>query len=130
MSANEIAYALKYHKNSLVKIMASTELVAKYPEALISFLESKVEFNWPEDDPLNNILLTNRPYISACTNQGSQGIKYLLSRDGTRFLRVMLSRLAVAHAPNLVVEFLESKLSLDDCNPLPNHKGFGEFFLF
>lgn len=131
MSADGMVYALKYG-TSTIKIVTSAELVTKFAEALVSFLEDQIQFSWPQSESSfnnnNSSMLNNQAYISACTNQGQQGLKYLLSRDRTQFLRVMTSKFAVEHAPNLVVEFLESKLDLQDCNPLPNNKVYGIFY--
>lgn len=129
MSSSGIDYAL--HEKSKIKLMASNELLSKYPEALVTFLESQVEFIWPQRDinVVANNVLNNRVYVSACTNQGVlQGLKYLLSQNATQFVRVIPSRLAIEQVPNIVIEFLESKLDLTDCNA-PKNTAFGKFFL-
>lgn len=124
MSTTGMVYAL--YERSNIKLMTSNELVVKYPEALVCFLEGQVQFNWPQRDALvnssNNNMLINRYYISACSNQGDQGMKYILSRGGAEHLRVMSSQLLVEQAPNLIVEFLESKMDLSDCNFGPKMK--------
>lgn len=128
MSEGGIIYAL--YEESIMKCMTSAELVEKFPESLVAFLESQIEFKWPQHDPMINNNSNNHIYISACTNQGNQGFKYILSRNDTQFFRVMKSRLAVEQLPNMVVEFLESKLDLNECNPLPKTKRYGRFFNF
>lgn len=118
MSANDILYALKYSND--IKLVPSAELVDKFPEALVSFLESHTQFNWSESPSADNIETSNTlgTFISACTNQGGQGFKYLLSRVGNEFFRVVPSRTMVKHAADVVVRFLESKLDFNDCDPL------------
>lgn len=123
MLADGIFYALKF-EGSKIKTVASADLAMKYPEALISFLEAQVEFSWPQRS--NNNMLSNRIGISACTNQGNQGLKYVLSRDGTHC--IISSKIAVEQAPNLVIGFLESKFDLSDCKPLTNKISYGKFF--
>lgn len=109
--------------------MSSNELLTKFPEALIIFLEDQLEFDWPQRDPLKNNLLTNFAEITMCTNQAGEDIKYLLSRNGNLFLRVIPSRLAVVRVPDLIVGFLESKLDFTD-SKVPNNKRYCEFFFF
>lgn len=129
MSAAGLVYALKY-EGTKIKLVTSAELVAEFPEALVSFLENQIEFNWPErQPPFNNNVLNNQAYISACTNQGPQGIKYLFSRNDVQFVRVVRSKFAVERFPAHVVEFLESKLDLNDCHDPPNNKVYGTFLL-
>lgn len=109
MSSNGLMYALK-HAGTKIQLVTSAELVAKFPEALVSFLENQVVFNWPQrQTPFNNVL-NNRIYISACTNQGPQGIKYLFSRNNVQFLRVIRSKFAVERS-----------------HAVPDNKVFGDF---
>lgn len=106
--------------------MSSNELLTKFPEALIAFLEEQIEFNWPQSDPLNQNMLTNFASIATCTNQSGDVIKYLLSNKANLFLRVIPSPLAVARVPDLVVGFLESKLDFNDSKPT-NSIAYGKF---
>lgn len=57
MSANDILYALKYSND--IKLVPSAELVDKFPEALVSFLESHTQFNWSESPSADNIETSN-----------------------------------------------------------------------
>lgn len=116
MSDAGIVYALKYYYDPslvgpVVQEMTSAELVQKFPEKIISFLEGQVEFCWPKNKVNNfNPLNIANDFISACTNQGGHGIKYLWSRGATEFVRIVLNQ----YSPEHVVAFLESKLDLAD----------------
>lgn len=110
-----VIYALKY--NSKIKLMSTNDLVIKFPEKLVAYLESQIQFEWPPrdvnaiDGTINNCAVQ----ITACTNQGDGGIRYLFSSDG-QFVRVRRSKDSDAVA---VVKFLESHLNFNECNPLP-----------
>lgn len=125
-----MVYALK-HEGTNIKLMTSAELVAKFPESLISFLERQIEWSWPQQQPVfSDLTLHNGNYVSACTNQGVHGIRYLLSRNDKQFVKVMRSNVAAELIPDLVVQFLESKLDLNVTNAPPNNKIFGNFLEF
>lgn len=126
MSDDGFVYALK-HGGTQIKMVSSAELVETYPEALVAFLERQIKFKFQQSHSLwmNDRDFNDRAYISACTNQGQNGIKYLFSRNGQQFVRVMPSKLAVENEPHLVVEFLESKLDLADCNKPDNKICYG-----
>lgn len=119
MSADgEIEYALKY-SGSNIKAIKSSELMVNFPETMVSFLENQIVFRCPGKNlvlPNNDNVLLNSAYVSACMNQGGQGMKYLLSRRDNQFLHVAPSRVIVEHAPDVVIQFLESKLDFNDCS--------------
>lgn len=130
MTIDGIMYALMY-KNRKIKAVASADLVKKFPEAVVTFLEGQVVFKWsPRDTLVHDNSSNNRiGHISACTNQGGQCFKYLWSRGDNQFGGVIPSRLAVQFAPNNVVSFLESKLDLLNVSPAtPDNKPYGKFF--
>lgn len=122
-----VSYAL--YAEQKIKMVASSELLANFPEALVQFLEDAIVFSWLPRDFIDN-KNHNEAFVSACTNQGNGGIKYLLSFDGNQFLRVMTSEFALKHAANLVVAFLESNLDFDDCHPLINKCYAGKTYSF
>lgn len=126
MLSDGVAYAL--FAQSKIKMVLSSELLAKFPETLVKFLEDAIVFSWPSQRghhvDINN--MNNAAYISACTNQGNEGLKYLLSVDGNQFVRVMSTNFALEHAADLLVAFLESKLDFNDCHKLPNEKCYGK----
>lgn len=108
-------------------MMASDSLVARFPEALVSFLENQIVFHWPTSQvPFTNNF-NNRAIVTACTNQGPEGMKYLFSRNNIQFHRVLRSKFAVERVPALIVQFLEGKLDLNDCHPLPDNRRYGIF---
>lgn len=130
MSADKVEYALMY-SNLKIETVESFELVAKFPEAVVAFLERQIHFSWPQTvAPFdsNNTLCNRLAFITACTNQGGNGIKYLLSNRDNQFLRIMPSHIAVEFAPHVVTKYLESNLDLQDCDPLPGKQFMCEFF--
>lgn len=129
MFSDGVSYAI--FSESKVTMVASSELLAKFPEALVQFLESVIVFSWPSQrDLIDNNMKNNGAFISACTNQCGKGLKYLLSVDGSQFIRVMTTDFALEHSADLVVAFLESKLDFDDCHKLPNDKCYGNTYFF
>lgn len=99
MSDDGFVYALK-HGGTQIKMVSSAELVETYPEALVAFLERQIEFKFRQGGSfwMNDRDFNDRTYISACTNHGQISIKYLFSRNGQQFVRVMPSELAVENA--------------------------------
>lgn len=115
-SAGKIKYAVR--KNAKIDVVESSDLATQFPESVIGFLEGQVHFSWPqhsESSRSNQMSNNHVVFISACTNQGGQGLKYLLSRNNEQFVRVANSADMVRVAPHLVVAFLESNLDLLEC---------------
>lgn len=130
--SGETVYALRYFVTAKIEAVPSSKLITKFPEVMVSFLENQIEFYWPQSNGIitnDSNVSQNGAYISACTNQGQSGIKYLVSRRDEQFLRVVSSRVVVQFAPEVVIRFLESKLDFNDCHAFPP-KGFSSEFIF
>lgn len=112
-------------RNGKIEMITSTSLFEKFPEALISFLENQIQFESPQPQ-----LFTNEnddfTYVSGCTDQSGGCVKYLLSRNNVQFFGVIKSHVAAERMPDLVVQYLESKIDVTDCYPQSNNKRYGK----
>lgn len=131
-SDNGIKFAVIYSDHREIKVMTTDEILRKFPEKLIKFLEDEIVFSLPRRSVhfVNNIRLRpikdNEPLqVIACTNQGDGAMKYLCTLQNN-VETIVSSNDAVKQFPKLIIDFLETKIDFNDCMPSPGSCPNGE----
>lgn len=131
----EYSVLLKILGNVLIP---SEEMRTKWPKALQKFLERQIEFT--RGDRGNSLIhkfgrltnITDAPIrVLACSNY--DGLVYLCEWRNSLTKYVVTSTIAHAEFPNLVNDFLESRLNFNDCglvSPFINGKYLFSFIKY
>lgn len=107
-----------------IEVMDTGEIVRKFPEKLVQYLETKMVFSPPRrsvhfDNEIGLQRIDEPLEVIACTDHGDGTIKYLCAvQNNTK--TIVSSNDAVHKFPGLIVDFLESKIDINDCMPFPS----------